>query len=395
VNVRRALALPSLLLFVGALAAPAAGAAAPAQETVPTDLVVQVRDEAGTPVAGQEVFVVVSNGTEVTDELTGTSTEDGEVRFEGIAVAPGYTARPIAVSEGFPYQGERVTLIPGELAILPLSIASISDTPVSLHIDVLHIILNVVQPGQYQALEVMSVLNIDDRAAYGSETYQGERVGLVIPLPTGATQVTPLPPEMSGLDPDRLVQDGNRLLDLRPVPPGNHQVAVQYEIVTDPDGGDVELTVPHPTQQVSLLLGPGLGTVSIESDQLTELDPVSIPDQGQYANFTSDVLSAGDTLRFHIGPDSPPLSPASWALLALAAALLASAAASFALTRRPAHDPRDRGTLLAAIARLDDRHAAGELADTDYYAQRGELLGRLMELGGGSGATPDPDARGD
>ncbi|MGD8816986.1 MAG: hypothetical protein PVJ51_07350 [Acidobacteriota bacterium] len=392
---RPARALPFLLVFVVVLSATPVLATPAVQETRPTDLVVQVRDEAGTPLAGQEVFVVVSNGTEVTDELTGTSTDDGEVRFEGVAAGEGYTARPIAVSEGFPYQGDRITLVPGELTILPLTIASISDTPVSLHIDVLHIILNVVEPGVYQALEVMSVLNIDERAAYGNETYQGQRVGLVIPLPTGATQVTPLPPEMSGLDPDRLVQDGNRLLDLRPVPPGNRQVAVQYEIVTDPDGGDLELTVPHPTQQVSLLLGPGLGTVSIESEQLSELEPVTIPDQGQYANFTSDVLSAGDTLRFHIGPDNPPLSPASWALLALAAALLASAAASFALTRKPAHEPDERGSLLAAVARLDDRHAAGELSDSIYYAQRGELLGRLMELGRGSGATPDPDARGD
>jgi len=400
-------ALPALigiaLLLVAAPAtaairslSPAAASAArfgtqEAQATEPTDLVVQVRNEAGAPVAGQDIFVVVSNGAEVTDELTGTTSESGDVRFDDIAVGAGYTARPIAVSEGFPYQGDRITLTPGVESILPLTIASLSDTPANLHIDVLHIILNVVQPGVYQALQVMTVLNVDQRAAYSGETYNGQPVGLVIPLPDGASSVQPLPPEVSGIDPSRLVQDGNRMLDLRPVPPGNHQIAIQYEIVTDPDGGDVSITVPHPTSQVSLLLGPDNGVVTIDSDQLRELEPADIPGQGQYANFASDVLAAGDTLSFFIGPLQPGISVEAWSMLGLALALLAAAVASFVFAGRQVIDPAERHRLLAEIARIDDLHGAGDLSDADYHARRLAALGRLMEIDG----TVAPDASGD
>lgn len=380
---QRRRSVASLVAIVIALSV---GAAA-AQETQPTDLVVQVRNEAGDPVAGQEIFVVVSNGQEVTDELTGTTSPAGEVRFEDIAAGPGYTARPVAVSEGFPYQGDRTTLTPGVETILPLTIASLSETPANLHIDVLHIILNIVEPGLYQALQVMSVLNVDERAAYSAVQYQGQPVGMVIPLPTGAVLGAPLPPEISGLDPNRLAQDGNRLLDLRPVPPGTHQVAVQYEIATGADGADVTLTVPQPTAQVSILLGPGIGTVTIDSEQLSELDPVSIEGQGEYANYTSDVLAAGDTLSFRIGPQRPPITVASWSLLALAVALLASAAASIFFSRPSALDPQQRQRIVADIARLDEQHAAGTIEDAAYHARRGAAIDRLLQLGGASGAS--------
>ena len=360
----------------------AAVVAQQAPQTRPTDLVVQLRNEAGAPLAGQEVFVVVSNGEEVTDQLTGTTTESGDVRFEGVAAGEGYTARPVAVWEGFPYQGERIPLTPGVETTLPLTIASISDTPATLHIDVLHIILNVVEPGLYQALQVMSVLNVGEAAAFSAEVFGGERVGMVIPLPEGAGGRSPLPPEISGLDESRLVQDGNRLLDLRPVPPGNRQVAVQYEITTNPDGGDIAITLPHPTEQVSLLVGPGLGAVVLESEQLTELEPVDIEGQGQYANYTSDVLPAGGTLRFTIGPPHAAMSPEAWALLGLAVALLASAVASIALARPRAPDPGARHALISEIARLDAQHEAGVLDAAAYHARRREALGRLMEIDG-------------
>lgn len=358
-----------------------------AQQTTPTDLLVQVRDEAGEPLAGREILVVVSNGQEVTDQLTGTTDESGDVRFDGVAAGEGYTARPVAVSDGFPYQGERVALTPGVAATLPLTIASVSEAPANLHINVLHIILNVVEPGLYQALQVMSVLNVGETAAYNGEVFNGERVGMVIPLPEGAGSRSPLPPEISGLDESRLVQDGSRLLDLRPVPPGNRQVAVQYEIVADPDGGDVVITVPHPTAQVSLLVGPGLGAVVLESDQLAELEPVDIEGQGQYANYTSDVLPAGGTLRFTIGPPHAAISPEAWALLGLAVALLVSAVASIALTRPRAPDPAARQALIAEIARLDTQREAGALDAATYNARRGEALGRLMEMDGIAGTT--------
>jgi hypothetical protein len=382
------------LTVAGAVAAPSplAAAAAPQERaTQPTDLLVRVTDEAGEGIAGHEVFVIVSNSMEVAEELTGTTDDDGELRFEGVPVATGYMARPIAVFEGYPYQGDAAPLTAGVEALLPLTVFTVDSSPANLHIDVFHIILNVVEPGVYQVVQVMGILNVGERAAYSGEEFDGRRVGIVIPLPAGVSTFTPLPPEMSGLDAESLAQDGNRLLDLRPVPPGNHQVAVQYEILTDPDGGDVEVTLPYPTAQVSMLVGPGVGTVVIESDQLQELEPVDIPSQGQYANFTSDVIAGGEILRFRIGPPEAPMTTASWSLLALAAALLASAAASILFGAASAPDPGERSGLIAEVARLDAQHDSGALEDAEYHGLRGAAIGRLMELDGVSGATRGAD----
>jgi len=361
-----------------------------AQGTQPTDLVVRITNESGDPVAGHEVAVVLSDGQQFIDELTGTTTDAGEARFEAVPVATGYTARPVAVFEDYPYQGDAVALSPGAEANLPLTVYSVGEGAANLHIEVLHIILNVVEPGVYQALQVMSVLNVGERAAYSDEEFDGRRVGMVIPVPSGVGLVEPVP-QISGLDLANLAQDGSRLLDLRPIPPGTHQFAVQYEILTGAEGEDLEILLPYPTAQVSMLVGPGLGLVEVESDQLQELEPVDIPGQGQYANFSSDVINAGATLRFRIGPPQAPMSVGSWALLGLAAALAAGAAASimFGAGRAPAHAaPVDRNGLLAQVARLDEQHESGALDDADYHARRGAAIERLMELDGPTAASP-------
>ncbi len=383
-----------VIVAAGGLAVPSGHAAASPQQaqqaqqdTQPTDLLVRVTDEDGEGIAAQEVFVIVSNAMEVAEELTGVTDEDGEIRFPGVAVATGYRARPVSVFQGYPYQGDAMALTAGVEALLPLTVFTVDTTPARLHIEVFHIILNFVEPGVYRALQVMSILNVGERAAYSSEEFEGRAVGMIIPLAAGASAITPLPPEMGGLDLDNMAQDGDRLLDFRPVPPGSHQVAVQYEIRTDAAGGDVEITVPYPTAQVSLLVGPGLGTVVIESDQLQELEPVDIPDQGQYANFSSDVIAGGETLRFRIGPPQAPMTPGEWSLLALAAALLASAGASIFLGGRSAPDPGERSDLIAEVARLDTQHESGALADPDYHAARSAAIGRLMELDGTSGSA--------
>lgn len=375
-----------------ALAAAGAPAALPQQATQPTDLLVRVTDEAGEGIGGQEVFVIVSNNMEIAEELTGVTDEAGEIRFAGVAVATGYMARPSSVFEDYPYQGDAALLTAGVEALLPLTVFSVGDAPSSLHIEVFHIILNVVELGVYQVVQVMSVLNVGERAAYSAEEFDGRRVGIVVPLPAGISTFTPLPEEMSGLDADHLAQDGNRILDLRPVPPGTHQVAIQYEILTGPDGGDVEVTLPYPTARVSMLVGPGVDTVVIESDQLQELEPIEIPGQGQFANFSGDVIAAGGTLRFRIGPPEAPMTAGAWSLLALAAALLASAGASIFLGGRSTSDPGERDALIAEVARLDARHESGALADPDYHAARGAAIGRLVELDEGSGAVRVPDS---
>ena len=368
-------------------ATPGVSAGPAAQETATADILVSITDEGGAAVADQEVFVLISDGQDVVEQLDGTTDADGALRFDGVTVAAGFTARAVALFEGYPYQGDATPLTPGQLATLPLTVFNAeTGNDSNVHINVLHLILNTVEPGLYQGLQVIEVLNVGELASFRDEEFEGRQVGLAIPLPTGVAGVSPVP-QISGLDPSAIAVDGDRLLVLRPLPPGTHQYAIQYELAAGTRGSDVAMTLPYPTAEVSMLAGPGVGTVEISSDQLTELDPVEIPGQGQYSNWRSDVLAAGDTLQFRVGPPQPGMTVASWSLLALAVALFGSAAASIWGGRSIA-DPAERQELLGRVARLDEAYASGAVDQADYYAQRGEAIGRILQLEAAMGVTP-------
>ena len=360
-------------------------------QTVETSSVlVQVNDETGRPVPESEVFLLVSDGQEIISQLTATTGADGTATFTDIAFVQGYTALAITDYLGAPYQAERAPLSAGQQAVVPITVFNVSAAQGNLHFDSLHIVMNAVGPGVFQAIQVVSVLNVGDAASLAGPEVGDRRAGLIIPVPAGATNVG-LVPQMSGLDPASLVIETDRVLDLRPVPPGNHQIAIQYEILTGADGRDFELHLPYPTSQVSLLVGPGLESVEVQSNQMTELSPEEIPGQGVYAHWTSDVMSPDTTVLFHVGPRRAVMSITTWSLLALAVALFAAATASLWSSRRsqPAHDapdPPDRDRLIAEVARLDADHDAGRIGEADYRAQRGAAIDRLMELDSGPGA---------
>ncbi len=365
------------------------------QDTLPTTLTARVVNERGEAVAEQDVIVfIIDAEQQITDRLEAPTSAEGAAIFEDVAIGTGYTAWTASIYETASYQGEPVELTPGVATTLPLTVYTVTDAPTNLHIRMLHVIINTIEPGLYQAVQVMSVMNPAEQAGFSGELYDGRPVGLVIPIPDTARAAGPIA-QFSGLDPALLVVEAGRILDLRPVPPGSHQIAVQYELLTEADGSDIAMNFPYPTTEVSLLVGPGLGTVVLESDQLTELEPAAIPNQGDFANFRSDVIDAGGTLRFRLGPPSAPLSIAAWSLLALAVALFAGALVSMWGGRKapapgasetvPADPASERQDLLAQVARLDDQHAAGSIAEDDYHALRARAIARLVDIDGGPG----------
>ncbi len=356
-----------------------------------TTLLVQVTDETGTGVSDQEVYVVISDGDEVVEDFTGNTAPDGFLRLADVTVGAQYTASAVTLFQDYPYRSLETPLIPGVEAVLPLNVFTVSPDASNPHINVLHMIINVLQPGIYQVIQLVEVLNPSETAGFTGESLDSREIGLVIPVPPTAANVAPVE-QIGGLDPSRLSLDGNRLLDLRPLPPGVHQMVIQYELHPGTGGADIELTVPYPTAQVTVLAGPGIDSVEIRSDQLIEQPPATDMPGGPFAYWTSDVFASGDTLRFRLGPQRPMLSTASWSLLALAVALLASSAASI-WGVRSSEQPQRRALLVAEIAQLDSDHDGGHLNDSDYHARRGHAIEHLMETQSAHSVTQSsPDA---
>ena len=362
-----------------------------AQDSEVTTVLVQVTDETGTGVSDQEVYVVISDGDGVVEDFTGNTALDGFLRIADIKVEAQYTAAAVTLFEDYPYRSLQTPLTPGVEAVLPLNVFTVSSDPSNPHINVLHMVINVLQPGVYQVIQLVEVLNPGETAGFTGESFDGREIGLVIPVPPTAANVAPVE-QIGGLDPSRLSLDGNRLLDLRPLPPGVHQMVLQYELLSGTGGADIELTVPYPTAQVTILAGPGIDSVEIRSDQLIEQPPATDIPGGPFAYWTSDVFASGDTLRFRLGPQRPMLSTASWSLLALAVALLASSAASI-WGGRSSEQPQQRALFVAQIAQLDRDHDRGLISGSDYHARRGQAIEQLMEIQSGHSVTPNsPDA---
>ena len=361
------------------------------QDAGVTNVLVQVTDETGAGVSDQEVYVVISDGDEVIEDFTGNTAFDGFLRLTNIKVGPQHTASAVTLFEDYPYRSLETPLTPGVEAVIPLDVFTVSSDSSNPHINVLHMIINVLQPGVYQVIQLVEVLNPGEIAGFTGELFDGRKIGLIIPVPPTATNVAPVE-QIGGLDPSKLSLDGNRLLDLRPLPPGVHQMVIQYELLPGTGGSDIELTVPYPTAQVTIQAGPGIDSVEIHSDQLIEQPPATDIPGGPFAYWTSDVFGSGDTLRFRLGPQRPILSTASWSLLALAVALLASSAASIWGGRSPGQ-PQQRTFLLAEIAQLDHDHHEGRISGSDYHARRGQAIERLMEMQTvNSVAQSSPDA---
>ena len=361
------------------------------QNSGATTLLVQVTDETGTGVSDQEVYVVISDGDGVVEDFTGNTALDGFLRIADIKVEAQYTAAAVTLFEDYPYRSLETPLTPGVEAVLPLDVFTVSSDPSNPHINVLHMIINVLQPGVYQVIQLVEVLNPGETAGFTGESFDGREIGLVIPVPPTAANVAPVE-QIGGLDPSRLSLDGNRLLDLRPLPPGVHQMVLQYELLPGTAGADIELTVPYPTAQVTVLAGPGIDSVEIRSDQLIEQPPATDIPGGPFAYWTSDVFGSGDTLRFRLGPQRPALSTASWSLLALAIAFLASAAASIWGGRSPGQ-PQQRALLVSQIAQLDRDRDRGRISESDYHARRGQAIENLMGMQNGHPVTQSiPDA---
>ncbi len=193
--------------------------------TAPASVLVLVSDESGNPVAGEMVVLQINDGDEIIDEIVATSEDDGAVLFEKIPTADGYVAVPFVVYNGYTYRGEETILVPDGNAALSITVYTASEDGTEPHIEILHIVLTAVAPGMYQAVQVMQVLNVNEQAFFGGPVFEGQRSGLTVPFPPGAVRVAPLS-DISGLDPSRLAVDGNRLLDLRALPPGTHQLAI-------------------------------------------------------------------------------------------------------------------------------------------------------------------------
>ena len=74
------------------------------------------------------------------------------------------------------------------------------------------------------------------------------------------------------------------------------------------------------------------------------------------------------------------LLPTHWALIGLAIAMVLAVSASLHGGESVRHAHEHRSRLAERIARLDLRHESGEIAEAEYFRERGQQLESLLLL---------------
>ncbi len=216
--------------------------------------------------------------------------------------------------------------------------------------------------------------NTGDRVYAGRENADGTRTTLTFTLPAGARNLVFDGPGLG----ERYVGADASFADTRPIPPGaaSVEVAFSYELPFT-DRLRVERALGAPILSAAFivrgesvgLVGPGL---SVEGMMDTQMGAAAVYSAGPFA--------AGESLVFALVPQAADGSRVREIGLGVAALLVAGVVSYWLWRPSPpeiAEPPEAARPLLAAIAALDVRFAAGRMAEETYRHAREAYKQRL------------------
>ncbi|MCS6844648.1 MAG: c-type cytochrome [Caldilineales bacterium] len=360
--------------------------------------------QGGAPVAGLQVTLLPFLGSDELPPLVSAADGNGAFAFAGLPTGPDYTYLLTTEYSGVEFASAAVTLHQAAQQEVRLPVYEPSSTPGQIRIALAQWFVDY-EPGSLLVGELYRVEHVSDRAFVGAaELAPGKREVLRFPLPAGYRSLAVEGGEIG----DRFLLADAAVVDTRPLPPGVTQYLLRYRLPYQGNRVDLAHRLAYPASQVRVLVGPGpevrssvlqrVGVQPIGDREFTDFRADSLPANQvislQFRNlsrvrsdqaFSTAVLAYSPALLFGLGGAA---AVSMLALLALAVIARPRRAGPSAVAGAPtdgAWDPR----LLQAIADLDDRHAAGELDDEDYAAQRAALKRALIARAGLAASTAD------
>jgi hypothetical protein len=367
--------------------APAAWALAQEQELTVVGTIANGTAGGGVP-ADVAVTLEVQPTDGATRTYTTTASADGSFRFEQLELVNDDVVEAYVTYQDVVYRSEQATVDLTDLELtLTVPIYERTDDPAGVEVTQVHVFI---VPGETrpQVLEYYLLSNTGDRTYVGREDPEtGRRVTMAVPLPQGADG---LRVEGSG-EPERFLEQGDRMLDTEPIKPGVATVEtfLIYELPAPPEMS-VRRTFDLPVQSVVLLVPQG--EMSLQGAGL-ESGGVIDTETGPALSYTAGPLAAGEPLVFEIvaGSTSGALPPAvgvpssrspqretAIGLLTLAVAVVGV----YLIWRHPAsqHPPVAARPLLEQIAALDERYGTGDVAEREYRRERKTLVRKIRAL---------------
>jgi hypothetical protein len=338
------------------------------------------------------------------DRFQTTADSDGRYRFDALSTADGVRYLPAVEYGGAAYFQRPLSLAgqPHQTADIVVYEPIESDQWIVL--ERANLLLQQITPNRLDVLEMGAVANIGDRTFVGAEEPVGAaRPVLRLSVPFGAVGLAP----QAGFAPNDFRPTGDGFTTASPVVPGRHQLAYSYSLAYDGESIKLSKRLDYPTASFNLYV-PDIG-LQVASAQLQPPGQTELGGQ-RYLVYAAQNLPRGTVIRAHFN-GLPHTGDALshrlvWPILgggggALLSGLLVARrrqrmrrVSSVVQPDANGHEGAataadlERYELLLALARLDQRHAQGEVPEERYLRERAAGKRRLVELARRKGAAP-------
>ncbi len=308
---RTTTALVALLLLVPG----AAGAETSAQGKVTVE--VANRTTSGTPVAGDEVTLVLYEGEGSIDSRTAHVAENGRAVFEGVLTGPDRVAVARAKHQNMAFQSQPVPLDPnaGEFAAL-VEVFDVSTDTSKLSVGAHHIMI-AARNESLAFTEYMQLSNSSDKAVTGAQRDDRNRpIVLRIGLPEGFGNLT----VSNYFEEQALVVERDGFYDTMAVPPGEHHATFSYKVEVARAAMKIVKPITLPTSELMILWEQGRGRL----EGLGEPSGRLVNAAGAPVEFYRRTeLKPGDELVFQVsGFNGKRSDPYTWIVLAAVFAIV-------------------------------------------------------------------------
>jgi hypothetical protein len=259
----------------------------------------------------------------------------------------------------------------------------------ALQLEQLNLLLLGTNAGMLQFMEMGVLTNTGDRT-FVTPNPPDRALGRAVrfALPRGALSVQ----MQLGFDSVDIRADVGGIQVTSPLPPGQHEFALSFQLPYTGSSADVTLQLPYPTAAYSIYLpnvGPRLDNSALAAAGSAQLGGQSYVLYSA-SNLPRTAVAAGQLTGVH---GAEVMGPNQLALLSLGVVIgvLVLGRGSVWYSRRDRRAPtaasdstadpeQERLELVVRIAALDDRFAAGEVTRAAYQAERRHETQRLREL---------------
>lgn len=373
-----------------------------AAETGTISGVVRNGTAGGGSVDGLTVTLRRFRGMELAQEYTATVGADGRFTFTDLPIADGEAYPVVVTYQGVEYSSQMIQLTQNPSVETEVAVYETTTDPGVVSIDSRSLVVAGAAP-ELKTVDIMDIVIVNNQS---DRTYLGGPDGVVLrlPLPEGALEISPQP----GFDygQPRLEADGT-LVTTGPLPPGTHNVVLSYSVPYSGTRATLTVGTAMPTGTLRVLVREG--TYELSSRSLLDSGTVEVSGVS-YRVFSIDGPVVGDRAVVQVsklpraggGLLDLPLGPLIAAIVAGVGLVIASVLTYQIVKQRRASAEAVSGVagvepeegspvgeltpgdeqleLAAALNRLDEQRAAGEIDEEIYQAQREEILGRLRAL---------------